>query len=81
MLLAEADYLQKINSLIAHARSLVEKGESLAALAFIGNLAIDQVIPVVLDDSSNESKDGSAKAISMAATMLEAVFIFQVREA
>jgi hypothetical protein len=74
-------YLQKINPLVAHARSLVEKGESLAALAFIGNLAKDQIIPVVLDDSSDESKEGSAKAISMAAAMLEADFIFQVREA
>jgi hypothetical protein len=74
-------YLQKINPLIAHARSLVEKGESLAALAFIGNLAKDQIIPVVLDDSSDESKDGSAKAITMAAAMMEADFIFQVREA
>lgn len=74
-------YLQKINPLVAHARSLVEKGESLAALAFIGSLAKDQVIPVVLDDSSDESKDGSAKAISLAAAMLEADFIFQIREA
>jgi len=74
-------YLKKINPLVAHARSLVEKGESLAALAFIGNLAKSQIIPVVLDDSSDESKDSSAKAISMAAAMLEADFIFQVREA
>lgn len=74
-------YLQKINPLVAHARSLVEKGESLAALAFIGNLTKDQLIPVVLDDRSDESKDSSAKAISMAAAMLEADFIFQVREA
>ena len=74
-------YLQKINPLVAHARSLVEKGESLAALAFIGSLSNDQVIPVVLDDSSDESKDGSAKAISMTAAMMEADYIFQVREA
>ena len=74
-------YLQKINPLIAHARSLVEKGESLAALAFIGSLSKDQVIPVVLDDSSDESKDSSAKTISMTAAILDADFIFQVREA
>ena len=74
-------YLQKINPLVAHARSLVEKGESLAALAFVGSLAKDQVIPMVLDDSSDESKDNSAQAIARAAAMLEADFIFQVREA
>ena len=75
------NYLQKINPLVAHARSLVEKGDTLAALAFVGSLAKDQVIPVVLDDSSDESKDSSARAISMAAAMLEADFIFQIREA
>jgi len=74
-------YLQKINPLVAHARSLVEKGETLAALAFIGNMTTDQVIPMVLDDSSDEAKDSSALGISRAAAMLEADFIFQVREA
>ena len=74
-------YLEKINPLVAQARSLVEKGETLAALAFIGSLTKNEVIPLVLDDSTEESKDRSAKSISMAAAMLEADFIFQVREA
>ena len=74
-------YLQKINPLVAHARSLVEKGETLASLAFIGNMTTDQVIPMVLDDSSDQAKDSSAMGISRAAAMLEADFIFQVREA
>jgi hypothetical protein len=74
-------YLQKINPLIAHARSLVEKGANLSALAFIGNLEKDLLFPVVLDDNSDESKDGSARAISVTAAAMEADFIFQIREA
>lgn len=74
-------YLEKINPLIAHARELVGKGEALAALAFIGNLAEQQITPMVLDDSSDESKDSSAEAISRAAAVLNADYIFQIREA
>ena len=76
-----AIYRLKIDPLIAHARSLLEKGESLAALAFVGNLIKDEVIPIVLDDSTEEAKDSSTRAITMTAGMMEADFIFQVREA
>jgi hypothetical protein len=74
-------YLQKIKPLVARARSLVEEGETLAALALIGHLTNDQVIPMVLDDNSDEAKDGSVQGISRAAAMLEADLIFQGREA
>ena len=74
-------YREKIDPLIAHARSLLEKGESLAALAFVGNLATGEVIPMMLDDGSESAKDSSTHAISLTAGMMEADFIFQVREA
>ncbi len=74
-------YRQKIDPLIAHARSLLEKGERLAALAFVGSLAKDEIIPVVMDARSDSAKDNSARAIGMTATMMEADFIFQVHEA
>ncbi len=74
-------YRQKIDPLIAQARNLLEKGESLAALAFVGNLARNEVIPMVLDDGSEGAKDGSAHAIGLTAAMMEADFIFQLREA
>ena len=74
-------YREKIDPLIVHARSLLEKGETLAALAFVGNLSRNETIPVVLDDRTESSKDYSARAISQAATMLDADFIFMVREA
>ncbi len=74
-------YLQKIDPLVAHARQLLEKGETLAAIAFVGNLTKGQMIPVVLDDRSNSAKDQSAESIATTAAMLDADFIFQVREA
>lgn len=74
-------YLQKIDPLVAHARQLLEKGETLAAIAFVGNLTKGQMIPVGLDDRSNSAKDQSAQTIAATAAMLDADFIFQVREA
>lgn len=74
-------YRQQIDPLIAHARGLLEKGEALAALAFVGNLSRDEVIPVVIDDRTEEAKDASARSIEMTATVMEADFIFMVREA
>lgn len=74
-------YRQKIDPLVLHARSLLEKGERLAALAFIGNLARDEMLPLVVDDRSDESKDQSARTIQTAASAIEADFIFMVREA
>ena len=74
-------YRRHIDPLISHARSLLENGETLAAIAFVGNLSKDEVIPVVLDDRSEDAKDNSTKAISMTASMMDADFIFQVREA
>lgn len=74
-------YRRHIDPLISHARSLLEKGETLAAIAFVGNLSREEIIPVVLDDRSDSAKDNSTKAISMTASMIDADFIFQVREA
>ena len=54
-------YREKIDPLIAHSRSLLEKGETLAALAFVGNLAKNDIIPVVLDDSTDSAKDASTR--------------------
>lgn len=50
-------YRKQIDPLIAHARGLL-KGETLAALAFVGNLAKNDVIPVVIDDLTEEQRRG-----------------------
>ena len=76
-----AAYRKIIDPLISQARELLEKGETLAALAFVGSLKDGQVIPVILDDRTNDAKDTSASAISMTASMLDADFVFMVREA
>ena len=74
-------YRTIIDPLIGHVRELLEKGDALAALAFVGNLKNGQVIPVVLDDCTNDAKDTSVSAISMTASMLDTDFVFMVREA
>ena len=74
-------YREVIDPLIARARSLLEGGETLAAIAFVGSLERNEVTPVVLHDSSEGAKDDSARTISMAASMMGADFVFQVREA
>lgn len=74
-------YREKIDPLISHARSLLENGETLATLAFVGNLSRNETVPVVVDDRTDRSKDDSALAIYQAATVVAADFIFMVREA
>lgn len=76
-----ATYREIIDPLISHARGLLEKGESLISLAFVGSLKNGQVIPIVLDDDGDAAKDSSANAISMTASVLDADFVFMVREA
>ena len=67
--------------LLCPERALLEKGETLHTLAFVGNLSTNQIIPVVVDDSSESTQDNSARAIRQTATMLDADFVFIVREA
>lgn len=74
-------YRKKIDPLVIHARNLLESGERLSALAFIGSLVRDDMLPVVVDDRSEESKDRSARTIQVAAAATQADFIFMVREA
>ncbi len=74
-------YREKIDPLIAHARNLLENGEALAALAFVGNLSRNDIMPLVVDDMTESSKDESARNIQRTAAMMDADFIFMVREA
>jgi len=74
-------YRRIVDPLIATARGFLEKGEALVPVAFVGNLAAGTTIPVMLDSSSDEAKDGSADAIRRAALHTEADFVFVVMEA
>lgn len=75
------NYQAIVSPLIVRARDLLEKGETLAPIAFVGSFASDASIPVLLHASSSEAKDSSARAIQSAAHSLDADFIFIVMEA
>ena len=75
------NYLEVITPLIAKARGFVEGGEKLAPIAFVGNFATGQILPVVIITADDESKDRSAFAIQMTAAKLEADFVFTIMEA
>ena len=75
------NYQAIVSPLIVRARDLLEKGETLAPIAFVGSFASDGSIPVLLQASSSEAKDSSARAIQSAAHSLDADFIFIVMEA
>ena len=74
-------YMDIISSLIDKARGFLEAGEKLQAMAFVGNLATTEVIPVMIQPGSGEDKDQSARAIQSAALILDADFVFAIMEA
>jgi hypothetical protein len=74
-------YWRIIEPLIDTARGFLEKGESLAPIAFVGAFASQSCVPVLMQSSSDEAKDQSARAIRAAAEAFDADFIFVVMEA
>ena len=74
-------YLKTILPLIEVARGLLEKGETLAPIAFVGNFATGKTAQVLLESGNDAEKDRSALAIRLAADMLEADFVFSIMEA
>ena len=74
-------YLKTILPLIEVARGLLEKGEQLVPIAFVGNFATGKTAQVLLDSGTDAEKDRSALAIRLAADMLEADFVFLIMEA
>jgi len=74
-------YMEIITPLIGKARGLLEAGEKLQPIAFVGNLAAMQVVPVIIEANSGEGKDHSARVIQSAAIALDADFVFTIMEA
>ncbi len=70
-----------VSPLITQAKSILENGEPLAAVAYVGSFSSDSAIPILLKASSEESKDDSAFAIRMAAEAIDADFVFVLMEA
>lgn len=76
-----AAYLEIVDPLVNHARTLVEQGESLEALAFVGNLSTRQMATVAMNAESIQTKDAAARRIRDTACELQADFVFVVMEA
>ena len=74
-------YMNIISLLIDKARGFLESGEKLQAIAFVGNLTTQQVMPVMIEPGNNQGKDQSARLIQSAATALDADFVFTIMEA
>lgn len=76
-----AAYLKIITPLIHTARRFLEKGETLAPVAFVGNFETGIAIPMLLDSANSETKDQSARTIKKMAEEYDADFIFMMMEA
>ncbi|SDY33129.1 hypothetical protein SAMN05421644_15012 [Allochromatium warmingii] len=74
-------YCEIIDPLIQIARGFVEAGESLASVAFVGNLSSGQNLAVPIDTSTPETKNRSAALIRQIADEYEADFVFTMMEA
>jgi hypothetical protein len=74
-------YMDLIEPLIAHAKNLLESGEKLHPIAFVGNLTTKQIVAVLIQANSEQSKDQSAAEIKTSAMSIEADFVFTIMEA
>jgi hypothetical protein len=74
-------YRDIIDPLIEVARGLLEQGESLTPIAFVGNLTTGRTTPIVLLTSSETEKNQSVAAIRQIAELHEADFVFVLMEA
>src|SRR3990167_780922 len=74
-------YMDIIGRMINEARMVLEAGEKLQPMAFVGNLTTKQVVPVMVQTGSGEGKDQSVRTIQSAALALETDFVFVIMEA
>ena len=74
-------YRTLIDPLIEVARGILESGEQLVPVAFIGNLTTHQTFPVMMDAASAEAKDHSAELVRHLAAIHEADFVFIIMDA
>ena len=70
-----------VESMMRTAREMLERGETLAPLAFVGSSATGELFPVAIETGDEESKDLSAKQIRLTAALVKADFVFIVMEA
>ncbi|ODU50164.1 MAG: hypothetical protein ABS92_03935 [Thiobacillus sp. SCN 63-374] len=58
-------YLKLVLPLIDKARGFLENGESLQPFAFVGSAATGEMLPVLIDTQTADSKDRSAQLIKI----------------
>lgn len=74
-------YREAIAPLIGSARDIVEAGETLVTIAFVGNLARRALQVVAIDPVATRPKDEMVETIRATAVAQEADFIFTVMDA
>ena len=74
-------YLDTVLPLVGTARKLLENGEALSPIAFVGNFTTRQTTPVLIDSRDEATKDRSARMVKQVADSLAADFIFMIMEA
>ena len=74
-------YQEIIGPLIEQARRILEQGESLVPVAFVGSLIRKEILPVMLQTDGSEAKDASAAVIRRIAEESQADFVFVMTEA
>ncbi len=74
-------YEELIMPLVAKAKGFLEAGENLTPIAFVGNFESGQTFPVMVDTTSDETKDTSVRAIALIAEQIQADYVFNIMEA
>jgi hypothetical protein len=74
-------YWTIIDPLIAVARDILEQGEELVPIAFVGDLTTGLTHPVLMSTTSDRAKDYSAYLIRHFAEIHHADFVFLITEA
>ena len=74
-------YQAAIAPLIDKARELLEQGEELVPMAFVGNFTTGATIPTALVMRSPADKDAAARAVKMLSVQPDADFVFVRMEA
>lgn len=69
-------YRAVIDPIIAKARTIMERGETLQAIAFIGNFTRQTVQQVLMNNTSDATKDASCDLVAHVAAQHAADFIF-----
>jgi hypothetical protein len=74
-------YRTIIDPLIGVARNIVEQGEHLVPVAFVGNLTNGQTHQLLMSAASEKAKDDSADLVRHLAEVHEADFVFVIMDA